>query len=159
MKTLRRYLVENTYYFITSVTFDRKPILLHHIPLFWKSWEAVSPMAWVILPDHFHILIDVGNGNISYIMHNFKRIYTWNYNKQIKKGKVWQNRFWDHVIKDQDDYNNHLDYIHFNPMKHGIIDDPFEYPHSSLKLFEAVGFYQRDKVFKIEENEDNCFRE
>ncbi|MFQ5607865.1 MAG: transposase, partial [Candidatus Zixiibacteriota bacterium] len=47
-------------------------------------------------------------------------------------GRVWRYRFWDHVIRDKEDLHNHLDYVHFNSVKHGIVNDPFDYPHSSL---------------------------
>jgi putative transposase len=57
---------------------------------------------------------------------------------------MWQNRFWEHVIRDQGDLNRHIDYIHYNPVHHGVVTDPFQYPDSSAKLWLEQGHYQRD---------------
>jgi putative transposase len=57
------------------------------------------------------------------------------------KGPIWQPRFWEHVIRDEDDRQRHLDYIHFNPVKHGLTNDPAAWPASSFKRYQARGFY------------------
>ncbi len=159
MKSLRRYQLKNRYYFITAVTHNRQPILLNNINFFWKSWKTIQPIAWVILQDHFHVMLNVEQQEILKIMHSFKRTYTWNYNQTVAKGKVWQNRYWDHIIRDKNDFNNHLDYIHYNPVKHKFIDDPFTYNHSSLMKYFEGGYYQRDWGNKIRFDSDKSFGE
>jgi putative transposase len=78
-------------------------------------------------------------------MHKFKITYSRRFRDKYKiSGKIWQNRFWDHIIRDQKDMNRHLDYIHYNPVKHGITNDPFIYEHSSLGKYHSDGYYQRD---------------
>ena len=144
MKTLRRYHIDNTYYFITVVTHNRENILLNDISLFWQSWKDVKLESWVVLPNHFHAIIKIKDTNISDIIHNFKIIYSRRYRDKYKSGKVWQNRFWDHIIRNKDDMNKHLDYIHYNPVKHGLINDPFLYKHSSLSLHYDKGVYERN---------------
>jgi putative transposase len=101
-------------------------------------------MAWVILPDHFHFLIDVKKANISKILQQIKLSYSVRFRKihGFDYGKVWQNGFWDHVIRDQKDLNNHLDYIHYNPVKHGMTYSPFEFEHSSIQIYKD--YYQKD---------------
>lgn len=84
------------------------------------------------------------------MLHGFKIRYYHEWARQAGKGKIWQNRFWDHIIRDQDDMNRHLDYIHYNPVKHGLVDDPFLYEYSSLNLFYKHGYYQRDWGVKEE---------
>ncbi len=59
-------------------------------------------------------------------------------------GRVWQHRFWDHIIRDDDDLNNHTDYIHYNPVKHGFVTSPFDWPHSSIHRFLEMGNYTLD---------------
>ncbi len=59
-------------------------------------------------------------------------------------GRVWQYRFWDHVIRDNNDLNNHIDYIHYNPVKHSLTGNPFLYTHTSLKNFYNKGYYAKD---------------
>ncbi len=134
MKTLRRYQRQGTF-FITVCTFQREHILLNDIDLFWNSRDNISPFAWVILPDHFHIIIESGNKDISDIIHNFKITYSRSYRNRINPGRVWQNRFWDHSIRNDLDFERHLNYIHFNPIKHGLIDDPLKYQYSSIRKF------------------------
>ncbi|KAA3635983.1 MAG: transposase [Calditrichaeota bacterium] len=144
VKSLRRYYFKNHYYFLTVVSYQRKPILIDNIDLFWESWRDIKLEAWVVLPDHFHVILNSKNKGISNIIHQFKRRYSWYYNRFIQKGRVWQNRYWDHIIRNQEDLNRHIDYIHYNPVKHKIIDDPFLYKHSSLIKYFENGFYPRD---------------
>jgi putative transposase len=55
--------------------------------------------------------------------------------------KFWQKRFWDHVIRNDKDLENHLHYIHFNPVKHGVVKDPREWTNSSYIEWEQRGLY------------------
>jgi len=144
MKTLRRYVLKGVAYFITICTYNRKRLLLKDIGLFWDCWKRTKPESWVILPDHFHIIINPQNQNISDIIHAFKIKYSRLFRDKYRSGQVWQNRFWEHVIRDQDDLNNHLNYVHYNPVKHGLTNDPFEYKYSSLNNFYRIGYYPRD---------------
>jgi putative transposase len=61
-----------------------------------------------------------------------------------KSGRVWQNRFWDHIIRDEKDWNCHVEYIHYNPVRHGLVTSPFEWKQSSIHEFYKRGFYARD---------------
>jgi putative transposase len=101
-------------------------------------------MAWIIMPDHFHLIIDVNNSNISKPIHYIKQSFSQKYRNRIDKsaGRIWQYRFWDHIIRNQEDFNRHLDYIHFNPIKHGLTNRPFEYKFSSIHQFGD--FYKSD---------------
>jgi putative transposase len=145
MKTLRRFDIRDRYYFITTITYKRRPILLKDIDLFWRCWDFEKPLAWVLLPDHFHVIIKIRKVSISIIMHDYKIIYFRRYRDKYNcGGKIWQNRFWDHIIRDPQDMKRHLDYTHYNPVKHGFVNDPFLYEHSSLKGYHHQGFYQRD---------------
>ena len=54
---------------------------------------------------------------------------------------LWQPRFWEHCLKDEEDLQRHLDYIHYNPVKHGLAATPREWPHSSFARFAARGWY------------------
>ena len=57
-------------------------------------------------------------------------------------GRTWQNRYWDHIIRDQEDMNRHLDYIHYNPVKHGLVKSSRAYLHSSFAEFMSEGLYE-----------------
>jgi putative transposase len=54
---------------------------------------------------------------------------------------IWQRRYWEHTIRDDRDFAAHLDYTHFNPVKHGLVKHPADWPHSSLRQYVARGLY------------------
>lgn len=134
------------------VTFNRIPVLIENIDLFHKSIARVNGktpfelISWVVLPDHCHMVINPQGNDLSSIVQRIKMSFGELFRRRrgLKSGRVWQNRFWDHIIRNQADMNKHIDYIHFNPVKHGLTRDPFEYEHSSLRRYFKEGYYQRD---------------
>ena len=156
MPDFRRYYIPNAIVFITSVTQDRIPYLESEagIDLFWETIRRVQQiytfrlLAYVILPDHFHWLIRIEDpgGNFSKVMHSVKRNFTVNYKKfhGIKTHlSIWQARFWDHVIRDEDDLAIHFDYIHWNPVKHEYVTQPGDWQHSSYLSWLEKGYYSQ----------------
>jgi putative transposase len=90
---------------------------------------------------HLLIVPDVDTG-VARIVGAFKREVTWSLRSRPPvRGALWQSRFYDHVIRDEDDLYRHLDYIHFNPVKHGYCLDPAEYQWSSLRTWQKRGVY------------------
>ena len=152
MSNLRRYYSAGQIYFVTSVTYKRMPILINHFEFLNSAMQRkllerdADIIARVFLPDHFHMLIDPKENNLSDLMQSFKLSFSESLRKSNDdfKGRIWQLRFWDHVIRDERDLNTHLNYIHYNPVKHGLIDDPFEWKYSSLIEFYKNGMYTRD---------------
>jgi len=61
-----------------------------------------------------------------------------------REGAVWQRRFWEHRIRDQEDFNAHVEYIHYNPVKHGLAKAPIEWAYSSFGRYVRDGIYDRD---------------
>ncbi len=104
-------------------------------------------LAYVILNDHFHCLIrPEADSYFSRIMQSVKLRFThrWKREQAVETSvTLWQRRFWDHVIRDSTDLQQHLDYIHYNPVKHGYVTDPADYPWSSFKAHQAKGRYPR----------------
>ncbi|MCH9031762.1 MAG: transposase [candidate division Zixibacteria bacterium] len=112
--------------------------MLKGTDIFWNSWPEKRPFAWAILPDHFHAMLNVGESSLSDIIHSFKIRYSRKFRDLYGPGRVWQNRFWDHAIRDQKDFNRHVDYIHINPVKHGLVKSPRYYQESSFnRYFES----------------------
>ena len=152
MSNLRRISDPRTTYFISNVTYDRQSILLENTDLLWQALDTLQSrfslklQAWVILPDHFHLLIDTRGHDISSLMQRLKMSFSALYLKRLgrKSGRVWQNRFWDHIIRDEKDWNCHVDYIHYNPVKHGYVTSPFEWKESSIHEFYKRGMYARE---------------
>jgi len=151
MSRLRRYYGGSKLYFVTNVTFQRKRILVEHADLLHHALTNVKErlrfeiIAHVILPDHFHAIIDPGEYDLSNLLQRIKQSFSMNYPKRTgASGRVWQLRFWDHIIRDQDDMNKHIDYIHYNPVKHGLVHRPFDHAHSSIHDYHRAGYYPRD---------------
>jgi putative transposase len=111
--------------------------------LFWKSYEFscrnadADLIAWAILPDHAHLLIKPKSTSILNLMKKFKQKFSGLYRSRyhLAKGRVWQYRYWDHIIRDQIDLNRHLDYIHYNPVKHEMVINPRDYGQSSINKY------------------------
>jgi putative transposase len=73
----------------------------------------------------------------------------WRKRNGLDSGRIWQNRFWDHIIRDQKDMNRHIDYVHFNPAKHGYVNSPFNWTYSSIHEYHEEGFYSRDWGLRV----------
>lgn len=140
MSNLRRYYSDRNMYFITCVTYQRQPLLVVHQDIFWSTFAEVRQdisldlVHWVLIPDHFHMLVTPHGNTLSEFMRKFKVTVAARYRQQqrIRQGRFWQNRFWDHVIRDDDDMQWHANYIHFNPIKHGLVTEEEKWQYSSF---------------------------
>jgi len=150
---IKRIYVPDAIYFVTAVTKNRQPLFKteQNIQLLRQTLHQVKELypfdmrGYGFLPDHFHLLFHAtGETAVTQILHSTKRNFTINYKKvhQISEPiSLWQRRFWDHVIRDEQDYLNHLHYIHYNPIKHGLVTKPEDYPHSSYNEYLKRGWY------------------
>ncbi|MCB2213898.1 transposase [bacterium] len=149
----RRYYQKDQIVFITQVVQNRYPAFNNPdiVSLLRQSWRRTKDrhpfnmLAYVVLPDHFHFLIQPkGNSNFSQVMHALKLSFTLSYKHQTKTTKplkFWQKRFWDHVIRSESDLENHIHYIHFNPIKHGYVTDLNQWAFSSFYEWQKRGVY------------------
>lgn len=132
MSKLLRYFIPGATYFVTPVTYRRKPILIENINLLYDSIKEAKEKshfqisAWVVLPQHMHLIITPKNNDLDNIMRIIKLRFSYKYRLKNKlyRCTLWQRRYWDHIIRDQEDLNRHIDYIHYNPVKHECINDP-----------------------------------
>ncbi len=111
--------------------------------------------AVVVLPDHLHCVMALPEGDTDYstrwslIKANFSRLIekreriTASREKRRERG-IWQRRFWEHLIRDQADFNRHVDYVHWNPVKHGWVNRVVDWPHSSFHEYVRRGIYPPD---------------
>lgn len=152
---IRRYYIPGSAVFITQVVQGREPAfrdpgnieLLKEILRNVKEIHPFVMLGYIFLFEHFHLIIQPsGQSNFSDIVHSLKMNFTREYKKRLglpssQSIKFWQKRFWDHVIRDDRDFGNHLHYIHFNPVKHGYVKDPREWQQSSYIEWEKRGLY------------------
>lgn len=110
--------------------------------------------ALVILPDHLHCIWTLPKGDDDFsdkwkeIKYRFSLSFSGSFRKsesmKKKEKGLWQRRFWEHLIRDQEDYNRHVDYIHYNAVKHGLTMRAIDWPYSSLNGFTEKGIYEAD---------------
>jgi len=153
--------------FFTVVTDGRRPILtqpraIDCLRTAFREEMAHHPFcieSIVILPDHLHTIWTLPPGDSSFSIRwaRIKGDFTRSFllgggrerpprdSKAIRGERgVWQRRFWDHVIRDDDEWSGIMDYIHWNPVKHGLVGCPHEWPYSSFARCVFEGRYPAD---------------
>lgn len=110
--------------------------------------------AWVLLPDHLHCVwtLPVGDADFSTRWRVIKTIVTQRCSPRLNKremlserrvaknqSSLWQQRFWEHQIRDDEDFTRHVDYIHWNPVKHGHVVQVGDWPYSSVHRYMRQG--------------------
>lgn len=150
MSRLLRYYRPGEIYFVACITHqrirhleDRADTLiecLRHA----QEIDKFHLVAYVVLPDHFHAIMEPRSSDLSLIMQRIKLSFSrkLRYNNPI--GPIWQKRFWDHAIRDERDFENHFHYVHFNPLHHSLVASPFDWRWSSIHQYVKEGFYQDD---------------
>lgn len=138
------------YFFTVNLAVRGSDLLIRHIDELRASYGAVmrgmafETQAVVILPDHLHAIWRLPQGDADFstrwklIKGGFsKRVSldpSRSYSK-VRKGErgIWQRRFWEPCIRDEADWLAHMEYIRWNPVKHGLVEVPEEWPHMSVK--------------------------
>jgi putative transposase len=157
----RAFLPGGTYFFTVNLADRRSCLLADHIGLLRSAFRCVRNQhpfgleAIVVLPDHRHTIWTLPEGDADFplrwrlIKAVFSRgIPTGEFvsRSRSRKGErgIWQRRYWEHVVRDQDDFDRHLDYIHFNPIKHGHAARANDWPYSSFHRMVRLGVYPED---------------
>lgn len=168
---VHRVNVPEATYFITANVQDRQTLfaeddnvaLLRQTMREAKQFHPFQMRAYAFMPDHFHLLICLlALTNISKLLQSIKRNFTRNY--KAARGidgslKLWQRSFYDHVIRNERDYLNHLHYIHYNPVKHGYVVRPEDYPHTSYREYLRRGWYEVGWAHQEEAEWANLYQE
>ena len=163
MPEYRRSLIGGGTFFFTVVTYDRQPILVSPeartiLHMAWDNVHQRFPFvtdAICLLPNHIHCIWTLPEGDTNYAIRwgEIKKLFTKAYHTQVGQGEqpnasrvkrgeatIWQRRFWEHTIRDQDDYQRHLDYIHYNPVKHGLVKAAADWRWSSFHRYADLGY-------------------
>jgi putative transposase len=159
MPDYRRNRVPGAAYFFTVNLLDRRSdLLVTHIDALREAVRKVrrrSPFhidAWVVLPDHMHCLWTLPEGDSDFprrwwaIKVAFSKSLPEAEHRSpvmLRRGErgIWQRRYWEHTIRNDRDYAAHMDYIHFNPVKHGLVESVGDWPLSSFRRCVAAGLY------------------
>ncbi len=163
MRSFRRLRLAGESYFFTVVTFERRPLFANAsaITAFRDAQAQVASKhpfvieAEAILPDHIHSVWSLPEDDAEYatrwmlIKSGTSRRLAQTVNlppvsesrRRKREVAVWQRRYWEHVIRDEKDFVRHVDYIHYNPVKHGLVENPEDWPYSTYQLFYDAGEY------------------
>jgi len=167
MPNYRRAKISGGTYFFTVVTYRRRPLfqypesrhMLRDVVIKTQKQHPFRVDAWVLLPDHLHCIWTLPEGDADFskrwglIKSGFskqaKSLFhreDWLTQSKIihRESTLWQRRFWEHQIRNNDDFSRHMDYIHWNPVKHGYVDRVCDWAYSTFHRYVRVGTYPED---------------
>ena len=163
MPNYRRDLTQGGVYFFTLVLQDRsKDYLVRHINELRAAFKETNErypfktVAICVLPDHLHWIMQLPENEQDYAIRIrlFKTLFSKSLPKSYrqqneshqKRGDlgIWQRRFWEHLIRDDEDLANHWDYIYYNPVKHGYVQAVKDWAFSSFHRDVKKGIFPDD---------------
>lgn len=162
MSNYRRARVPGATYFFTVNLRDRtSDLLIREIDLLRETVRATKARhpfhidAWVVLPEHMHCLWTLPPDDADFALR--WKVIKFAFSKRLPVSEalnasqqhrsergIWQRRYWEHLIRDERDYQRHFDYIHYNPLKHGHVSRLVDWPYSSFHRAVAMGIYAPD---------------
>ena len=161
MVSYRRNFVPGGTFFFTVALHNRKTSLLtDYLSLLKLAFQQVKnthpfkTKAYVVLPEHMHLLWELPEDDFDFSIRlkKIKALFTKflvSSGLRISKTKhdeyrLGQRRFWEHTIRNAEDYENHVNYIHYNPIKHGLVDNLTNWPHSSFHYYVEKGMLDKN---------------
>jgi putative transposase len=182
MANYRRAKASGGTFFFTVVTYRRRPILDHResrvalrdVIEDVRQWHPFSIDAWVLLPDHLHCIWTLPKDSSDFstrwglIKSGFTRrtkdlfhINKWMNDSRSnhRESTVWQRRFWEHQIRSDEEYQAYMDYIHYNPVKHGHVKRVLDWPYSTFHRHVRAGIYPMDWGGTIGDSDGHQFGE
>jgi putative transposase len=158
---VRAFAPGGTFFFTVNLYERHRMLLTDHISdlraafAFVREQKPFVNRAYVVLPDHIHCIWTLPKGDADFslrwqsIKARFARQIPEGEHlsaRRLKKGErgIWQRRFWEHMIRDENDFQRHVDYIHINPVKHGHAQAVRDWPHSSFRAYVRRGVYPAD---------------
>lgn len=145
-----------TYFFTVNLAERQQRLLVEHIDLLRSVMRTVKQRhpfhieAMVVLPDHLHALWRLPEGDADFAMRwsllksgfsrGLAKTERISASRAAKRERgIWQRRYWEHQIRDDADFMRHVDYIHYNPVKHGHATSAAEWPYSSIHAYIRKG--------------------
>ncbi|BCD84985.1 transposase [Pseudomonas solani] len=163
MRYRRSFVPGGTYFFTVNLADRSSGLLTQHIDLLRLAFRQVRARhpfeipAMVVLPDHLHAIWTLPEGDADFslrwaqIKGSFSRCvpergWVSRSRRDKRERGIWQRRFWEHQIRDEQDLARHVDYIHINPVKHGHVRRAVDWPYSSIHRFIRDGRLSADWV-------------
>jgi putative transposase len=164
----RNFIRGGTYFFTVTLADRRSTILVDHVDALraaFRRTRSERPFvvdAIVVLPDHLHAILTLPPTDSDF-SGRWRRIKG-HFSTSIIKSRMpvtrhsngdlalWQRRYWEHTIRDEADFERHVDYIHFNPVKHRLVTRIRDWPHSSFQLYVRKGILPIDWAADVSES-------
>lgn len=156
----RNFISGGTFFFTVTLRDRRARLLIEHIDALRQAFRTTrrersfSIVAIAVLPEHLHAVLTLPSGDADFsgrwrrIKSLFTRALVARGVPLTKNSKgeygLWQRRFWEHTIKDLADFERHIDYIHFNPVRHGLVARVWDWPYSSFRRYVRQGILPAD---------------
>jgi len=153
MSNYRRHFRAHDIVFVTLVTAGRAPWLgdpgqkelLLSVMAGTAKHKDIRNIAHVVLDDHLHWMFDSRRSDVPRVINGIKQGMIFARKRLgLSWKRLWQPRYFDHVIRDDHDLRRHLEYIHFNPVRHGYVGVAREYPWSSFQQWVLRGVHDTD---------------
>jgi len=182
MSHYRRSSMDGCTYFFTLVSFRRQKILCDDL-IRNELRKAINDTrlkypftidAWILLPDHLHCIWTLPENDnlfskrwgiikrkLSLACTEYYKKPQWlnESKKKHRESTIWQRRYWEHRIRNQGDFNKHVDYIYYNPVKHGLCSRPVDWPYSTFHRYVKEGLYPADWAVQNADFEGGVFGE
>ena len=156
----RNFVPAGTFFFTATLADRRSRALVENIRLLRHAFRVTrherpfSVDAVVVLPDHLHIVMTLPTDDADYPgrWKRFKSLFTrlvarrGGAGSKSRRGEyaLWQRRYWEHTIRDDADFERRVNYVHYNPVKHGLVTRVADWPFSSFHRYVAAGILPRD---------------
>jgi len=157
----RNFARGGTYFFTVNLEDRRHTLLTDHIDhlraafRYTRTRHSFLVDAIVVLPEHLHAIWTLPDGDLDYATR--WRLIKSTFSRALPTGEVvsrsrfergergiWQRRYWEHTLRDESDFARHVDYIHFNPVKHGHVSRVADWPYSSFHRMVRLGVFPED---------------
>jgi putative transposase len=157
----RNFVPGGSYFFTVNLAERRERLLTDHIDLLRNAFRYVRQRhaftieAIVILPDHLHAVWTLPDGDADFAVR--WRLIKSAFSRELPGGErtsasrsargergIWQRRYWEHTLRNESDFARHVDYIHFNPVKHGHVGRVQDWPYSSFHRMVRLRVYPAD---------------
>ncbi len=157
----RNFLPGGSFFFTVNLLERRGDLLVRHVDLLRESVRRVRRLhpfhidAWVVLPDHLHCVWTLPPGDADFALRwrLIKLLFSkglarteWlsSARRRRKERGIWQRRYWEHTLRDAADFNAHVDYVHINPLKHGLVAAVPAWPYSTFHRYVQAGVLAAD---------------
>jgi putative transposase len=157
----RNFFRGGSYFFTVNLAERRLRLLTEHADLlraafrYTRQRHPFTVEAIVVLPDHLHAVWTLPEGDADFSVR--WRLIKATFSRAVPGGErmsasragkgergIWQRRYWEHTLRNEEDFMRHLDYIHFNPVKHGLVVRVKDWPYSSFHRMVRLGIYAED---------------